>query len=505
MKRVSTHSRRQRALPGILAVLPLVALAAIVLLASCGEQVSEEFSSIDTGLNGGGSASNRENTSSAPQAATASEEEPTEAAAAPAALADEEPAAEAETMEEGAPALDEETAGREEVAGIAEDDSLPGDANGADLAAEQPEPTPAPPDAAALAGAPAPLKAGERDDNAQFDDYQHYLASYQDGRVRPADVRERYVITILGQNQQPLLDARVQIFDEQGQQLFEGRTYAGGQTLFLPGALNVSDNVSNFRIAASKGNAQTEMTVARMVNLDNTMRLELPLEAAPAPETLRLDVLFLLDTTGSMADELARIQETIDSIAGRIDAFEPRPELRFGLVAYRDEGDDYVTREYDFTPDVPAFRQILMTFDADGGGDTPEALDEGLHQAIHGVQWADDAVRLIFLVADAGPHLDRERGYHYLSDTQQAVARGIKIYPIAASNTDEQAEYVFRQLAQQTMARFIFLTYQPGESSGAPGESTPLEAGEQAYTVERLDDLIVQVIQRELAAAVGAR
>jgi hypothetical protein len=112
---------------------------------------------------------------------------------------------------------------------------------------------------------------------------------------------------------------------------------------------------------------------------------------------------------------------------------------------------------------------------------------------------------LAFLVADAGPHVPGGAQFTYLEGAREAVARGVKIYPIAASNTDPQAEYVFRQLAQQTMAGFVFLTYQEGASSGAPGESTPLEAGEQVYTVERLDDLIVSIVERELAAALGAR
>jgi hypothetical protein len=108
------------------------------------------------------------------------------------------------------------------------------------------------------------------------------------------------------------------------------------------------------------------------------------------------------------------------------------------------------------------------------------------------------------LVADAPPHLDYEQDYDYIQEARAAVARGIKIYPIAASNSGPQAEYIFRQLAQQTLGRFIFLTYQEGQSGGAPGESTTLDAGKQDYTVERLDELIVQVIKRELAAAVGA-
>jgi Mg-chelatase subunit ChlD len=367
-----------------------------------------------------------------------------------------------------------------------------------------PAPTPSPAaDIERQMGAPAPLKAGEINDNEQFQAYLDYLAGFHGAGVLQADVSERYIISVLGGNQQPHMDATVRVYDEQNQMLFEGRTYAGGQTIFLPGVLEVSPNVQQFRVVAEHGNASTETMLER----GQQERLELTLEGEQTPEELRLDVLFLLDTTGSMSDELNRIQETIDSIAQRIDAFEPRPTLRLGLVAYRDVGDDYVTRDYNFTEDVAAFRDVLATFEADGGGDTPEALEAGLHQSIHNVQWSDNGVRLIFLVADAGPQLHRHQDYTYLSDAQQAVAQGIKIYPIAASNTEPNAEYVFRQLAQQTMGSFIFLTYQAGESGGAPGERRDdLEAGtESQYTVERLDDLIVQVVQRELAAAVGAR
>lgn len=379
---------------------------------------------------------------------------------------------------------------------------VPGGDIGATSEAFVPDPGGAP-DRRNFQGGPAPLKAGEIDDNAQFAGYLDYLATYQGDLVREADVSERYIITVRDNGQQPLMDALVRIYDEQDQQVFAGRTYAGGQTLFLPRVVQVSDNVTRFRIVAERGGATAETTLVR----GEQQQVELALAGAQPPETLQLDVLFLLDTTGSMSDELSRIQETIDSIAQRIDAFQPRPNLRFGLVAYRDVGDEYVTRDYDFTPDVAAFRQVLNGFTADGGGDTPEAVDEALHAAVHDLTWSEDAVRLIFLVADAGPHVygDQRLPYNYLTDAQQAVARGIKIYPIAASNTDPQAEYVFRQLAQQTMGRFIFLTYQPGASSGAPGETTTLESGEQAFTVERLDDLIVQVMERELARAVGAQ
>ncbi|HMQ35581.1 MAG TPA: VWA domain-containing protein, partial [Chloroflexaceae bacterium] len=383
-----------------------------------------------------------------------------------------------------------------------------GGAGGAPASAPEAAMAPLPTAAAAgsVAGAPrrtapeAALRAGEIDDNAAFADYLAYLAGYQFRDVRPADVSERYLISVIDEGQRPVLDARVTVYDGE-RAIFRGRTYAGGKTIFMPRLLDAA-NAAEFRVVAEHGQARAETTFARGAS----ERVELGLRGAGQDRALRLDLLFLLDTTGSMGDELGRIQATIDGIAARIDAFTPRPRIRYALVAYRDEGDEYVTRPSDFTDDLATFRDMLRAQTAFGGGDTPEALDEALYDAVVRAGWSDEpAVRLAFLVADAGPHVPGPSQFTYLDGAREAAARGVKIYPIAASNSDPQAEYVMRQLAQQTMAGFVFLTYQPGASGGAPGESTALEAGEQPYTVERLDDLIVGIVERELAAAVGAR
>lgn len=347
-------------------------------------------------------------------------------------------------------------------------------------------------------GQSEPLKAGEIDDNADFAAYLQYLGRSSQLNVRQVDVQERQVMTVVNENQQPVLDARVRVFEGE-QQVFEGRTYAGGKTIMFPRALTLSPNAGMLRVTIDKGNQSVESTLPRGDGPEHTYILE---GQAPA-STPQLDVLFLLDATGSMADEIGQIQRTIVSIAERIDQIDPRPTLRFGLVAYRDRGDDYVTRVTDFTADVITFRDALLNTNADGGGDEPEALNEGLHAAIQGVGWSDDAVRLTFLVADAPPHLDYPDDYDYVTEARMAVTSGIKIYTIAASNSNPEAEYVFRQLAQQTLAHFIFLTYQQGQNGGMPGDTTTMNVDPAAFTVEWLDDLVVQVVQRELAQAQG--
>lgn len=346
------------------------------------------------------------------------------------------------------------------------------------------------------------IRAGEIDDNLDFAAYTSYLQNYAGIPALPVDVSERYLLTVVNERQEPVLDARVRLYDGQ-QLLFDARTYAGGRTIIFPRALNVSPNAGTLRVLVEKGNSVASGTLQRGPDIAQTIVL---VGAEALPRQPKLDVLFLLDATGSMGDEINRIQQTILSIAERIDRFEPRPEVRFGLVAYRDRGDDYVTRIYaEFTPDVVAFQQALLAVRADGGGDTPEDLNEALRVALQQMNWADDAVRLTFLVADAPPHLDYGQQFTYVNAIRVAAARGVKIYPIAASNTDPQAEYVFRQLAQQTLARFIFLTYQPGQNGGAPGDTTQMNVDPTAYTVERLDDLIVRMVERELAEAMGAQ
>ena len=150
------------------------------------------------------------------------------------------------------------------------------------------------------------------------------------------------------------------------------------------------------------------------------------------------------------------------------------------MTVYRDQGDAYVSRTFEFTPDVDAFEEALAEVRADGGGDYPEDLNEALSRAVHAPEWrVEETVSLIFLVADAPPHLDYGQQNHYAFEMLAAAERGIKIYPIASSGLDDQGEYIFRQIAQYTQGRFIFLTY-AGATNGGPVGSPALPASRRA-------------------------
>lgn len=337
------------------------------------------------------------------------------------------------------------------------------------------------------------LTAGEVDDNAGWDDYLLYLRNYSGAAVIRMDVSERHQIWVKDAQDRPVLDARIGI-EVDGQEITSLRTHSDGRAYFFPRTLEttadsytvkvqVNDVVERFDIPG--GGSQREWTVT------------LPGAASQELSQARLDVLFLIDATGSMADEINQLKENIHAISGQIDALPSQPDVRFGMVAYRDRGDEYITRVSDFTPDVEEFATELDGVYADGGGDYPEDLNEALSKAIHEPEWRiEDTVSLIFLVADAPPHLDYGQQNHYALEVLEAAERGIKVFPIASSGLDSQGEYIFRQLAQVSGGRFIFLTY--GVSGpGSTGTETDFQVSD--YTVSALDALVVKIVEEELS------
>ena len=337
---------------------------------------------------------------------------------------------------------------------------------------------------------PTTLSAGEVDDNERWEEYLEYLEQYGGPPVHRVDVSERYIITVLDNSGRPVPNALVRV-SSNGDDLFAAPTYANGQTLFFPKALALGEGVESFRVSAEKNGT----SLTRKFSRGDETEWQLTLDVETSYEGgVPLDVLFLLDSTGSMADEIDQIKTTLLSISARIADLPAQPDLRFGMVSYRDRGDEYVTRLFDFDDDVSRFSNTIRGVQADGGGDTPESLNEALHVAIQRPEWrTGDAIRLVFLLADAPPHLDYQDDFDYAVEMVEARKRGIKIFSVASSGLDAQGEYIFRQIAQHTMGRFIFLLYAGyGEGLGTPHNV-------EEYTVERLDDLVVRLIEEELA------
>lgn len=97
--------------------------------------------------------------------------------------------------------------------------------------------------------------------------------------------------------------------------------------------------------------------------------------AATQSERPAVEVMFVLDTSSSMTGLIAAAKDKIWSTANTLTSAEPVPDIRMGLVGYRDRGDAYVTAFTPLSDDLDAVVARLMQFEAVGGGDTPESVN----------------------------------------------------------------------------------------------------------------------------------
>jgi len=211
--------------------------------------------------------------------------------------------------------------------------------------------------------------------------------------------------------------------------------------------------------------------------------LLLTLAAANVP---RIDVAFALDTTGSMGDEIDVVKEKIVDIARNISAGQPRPDVRFGIVAYRDRGDVYLTKAFPFSREIADVQKTLRSLDANGGGDEPEAVAEGLYAAVHELQWdfAKDTARMIFLIGDAGPHQYPD-GKDWRKVTSEAAEKGITISVIGCSGLSASGERVFEKIAKMADGQMTHLTYTRVARASDGRKYSVLNEGGKTWVADR--------------------
>lgn len=181
----------------------------------------------------------------------------------------------------------------------------------------------------------------------------------------------------------------------------------------------------------------------------------------PAPaQAPRIDVAFVIDATGSMGDEIDAVKKEIWDIANKIMEGNPRPDVRFGIVFYQDKGDSFLVKRTDLTRNIDEVHKELMAISAGGGGDWPEHVGRGLHEALN-MPWdtSPNTTRLMYLVGDAPGHDDYNDGYDLASAIRTAKDKNIKINALGCSGL-ETGRDEFRRIAEGTGGIYADLTYQ---------------------------------------------
>lgn len=259
-------------------------------------------------------------------------------------------------------------------------------------------------------------------------------------------------------------------------------TLADGKVVFFPQLDRLSDQVwvraagqdwRSIRLSRQPGAQMVKVTARNS-----------------APNVRKLDLALVVDATGSMSDEMRYLAAELESIIGAIEERHPQLDIRIGFTFYRDEGDDYVTRTFGFDSDVGRARSRIAQQRANGGGDYPEAMDQALIRAA-GLEWRNDAVKSLLLVADAPPH-DDKIGRTWLA-AEHLRAERVQIIPVGASGVADLAEYVMRAMAASTQSRYTFLT----DDSGIGNKHA--KPAIDCYLVTRLDQLLRRVIDSQIS------
>ena len=199
----------------------------------------------------------------------------------------------------------------------------------------------------------------------------------------------------------------------------------------------------------------------------------------------RIEVVFVLDTTGSMTSLIDGAKKKIWSIANTIIDQNPEAEVYMGLVGFRDIGDDYVTLNYPLTTDTQDIYAKLLKFKAAGGGDIPESVNEALDVAVTQQPWTTQypakLSKIVFLVGDAPPHMDYKEDRKYPEVIKEAAQKNIIVNTVLVGDSQETAK-IWKKIAQLGRGDYVKIP----------------QSGGRVVVIKTPYDTDILIIQKEL-------
>ena len=333
--------------------------------------------------------------------------------------------------------------------------------------------------------APAPeagqLTAGEWKDNDNWGFLENLVSSGSIAFPFGLDPTVRTAVTVNNEAGEAVVNANVRLKGADGSVLWSAVTNKNGVAYLFgrdAAAIEVESGGASESYPIEGAAPVDEQTPA---SADASREMTVTFNSSGSLYT-NTEIMFIVDTTGSMGDEMLFLQSEFTAITEAVGT----ENVKYSVNFYRDEGDDYVTKLNPFTTDIADVQRKLNNEYAAGGGDMPEAVAEALDGCLTNGEWSEDSVKLAFLIFDAPPHDNKEEMLKTAVKT--ASEKGIRLVPVVSSNTDRNTELFARALAIETGGTYVFLT----DDSGIGGSH--LEPIIGSYSVEKLYDVIIRVI-----------
>lgn len=206
-------------------------------------------------------------------------------------------------------------------------------------------------------------------------------------------------------------------------------------------------------------------------------------------EAPKMDIGFCIDTTGSMQAEIDIVKAKVKELVAKLASGKPTPDVRVAMVAFRDRGDDYVTKVYPFTDDIDKFVKDITSLRAKGGGDSPEALNQALHVSINDLAWdkSSKTAKMLFLIGDAGPK-HYKQDYDWRVESRKAISNGIQINTIGCDGLEhfppDKGTGVFEKIAKLADGKFELLAYKSTVTAGDGSTREMIIAGGKSYELD---------------------
>ncbi len=298
--------------------------------------------------------------------------------------------------------------------------------------------------------------------------------------------KERYVIQVENQQYQPMPNLKVELRSKD-EVIWTGRTDNTGKAElwadFFQKILQAKGTPEMIRVYF-EGKSQDLQQISPFSRGINYMTI-----AKDCEKNKQADIAFVVDATGSMGDEIAHLRADLSLIAGTLKDTLKGWDVNFASVFYQDHGDEYLTKLTPFSLKVAETQLFMQNTPSGGGGDTPEAVEAGLEEAIQQLKWNENAsTRIMFLVLDAPAHQDIETLMKLQMQIRAAAHKGIRIIPVACSGIDKSTEYLLRSIALATNGTYTFLTDDSGIGGGHIKPTT------DNFKVEKFYQLAVRLV-----------
>ena len=199
-----------------------------------------------------------------------------------------------------------------------------------------------------------------------------------------------------------------------------------------------------------------------------------PAHGHAAPDAKALEMVFVIDTTGSMGGLIEGAKQRVWGIVNEVMQTPSRPDVRVGLVAYRDNSDQYVTQILPLTNDLDKVYTTLMDFRAQGGGDRQENVRRGLADGVREAGWSQSSAsvaQILFLVGDAPPHDDYRNEPDTLDTAAEAVRRGMTVNTIQCGVAVD-TQQAWEQIARRGEGQYFAIA----QDGGVQAIATPYDA-----------------------------